>query len=319
MKRTITLLSAFFCITLMMAQNNYKQDFLLMLNKLPDIRNVDAAYNYMSCKNDACKAYIGQQTIQRRATKELADLSTANTTTITAAGNGMSNADMQNMAAKLEKMTDEEKQQWAMQNAQNFMPTASAHVNQDMGNEVVTDAVNYVAGQSGKTMEDINWFAELGKKLQSITLKYQAQKDVLVKKFQAESKTQHNPLVSSSYVFGEASDAEVARFDAALATFKKDIVPVLNSELNEKIAYLMQQRQVLAGKYRMTEDKIIATNYIADAEEPSNRGFLINAHLNVLQQVMSFYPQVEAVILDSANQYATIFGMGQVKNFTIPE
>jgi len=41
-------------------------------------------------------------------------------------------------------MTQAEKVQWAMQNATKFMPSTGAHVNKDMDNKKVNDAVEYI-------------------------------------------------------------------------------------------------------------------------------------------------------------------------------
>jgi len=318
MKKTFSIILAALSLIAVKAQNNYKQDFLPMMNKVPaNVTTAEASYNFMACKDKSCNEFINVQSIQLKANNELSAIQ-ASASMSAVPGGGMSQDEMKKMAKKMETMSDAEKQAFAMQMAMSASAPAP-RANQDMNNAVVTDAAQYLANLQEKTMSDLNRAAGIGTQMDSISQAFKPKKDALVKKFRSESKTEHDPMMGQVYVFGEATEQEIARYNAAMATFKKDIAPVLNDELNEKIKFLNKYRQAIIADYRTAENKIMATHYADDAKEPSNRGFIFSAHMKILQNVMTYFKQYESVLMNTATQYATIFGKEQVKSFDIPE
>jgi len=131
--------------------------------------------------------------------------------------------------------------------------------------------------------------ANCASQLDKIEKKYEAQKDAVLKNFQAKTKTEYNPSTSSVYGFGEASDQEVARFEQAVAEYKKEILPIYNNELKEKLDFVLKEEKALTKKYAKVEEKLASTNYSDDAQEHVNKMHLIMAHKNVLQQVMDIW------------------------------
>ena len=134
---------------LLYGQDTYKQNVLDLLKKIPDIKSSESSYLFFKCKDNNCGAYKTTKTNLAKAfdsltAKELA-VSTAMSSNVQPASMTSEQADA--LAAKLDKMTDAEKQQWAMQNAQSFMNPTAAHANEDADNTVVNDAVDYVTNQ----------------------------------------------------------------------------------------------------------------------------------------------------------------------------
>lgn len=293
------------------AQNNYRQDFLTALNKIPDIKSCEAAYKFMVCKDSSCNDFDGTKNVLAEAYKELSNLQAANAAAITPGGKvAMTEEEAQKLSEKLDNMTEEERQKWVLENAQSLMPGANVHVNQDMNNQTVMDAVAYVTEQQKQELarlpQDLSQSSRSDSVYQSIEGKYKPQKDALLKKFQTESGTQYNPSSRYPYVAGEWTKTEMKKFDRALTEFQKNILPILSNELNDKLAYLIQLKRELTNKYKTTESKIAATHFMDDAKEPANRNFLLTAHTRVLEKVTDHLKQYEGLLLQYANLYAAL-------------
>ena len=158
MKKIVVITLALCCYTLSLdAQVQYKQNFLLALSKQPDIKNCEAAYTFLCCKNDICAVFNATKATLTKAQEELSaiQLATGNAA-MSPATSTMNAEDAKKLSEKLDKMTEEEKQQWATQNAQNYMPSTTAHVNKDIDNQPVTEAVKCVTDQQAKDLESMN-------------------------------------------------------------------------------------------------------------------------------------------------------------------
>ncbi len=300
-------------------QNNYKQDFLLALDKIPEIKNCEAAYNFLACKNNSCDVYKTTKTTLAKAYKELLNLQIANNASITGSTptSMMSPDEAKKLSEQMKKMTPEERKQWAMQNAKNFLPATNVHVNKDMNNQQVTEAVQFVTKQQEIDMQDINKLPEYLSVFKEIEAKYKPRKDEVLKRFQSASGTTFDPSYSTQYILGEASEEEIAEYNKALTEYKKNIVPIYDNEMNEKLRCVIQTKQNIITKYKQVEEKIALTHYIDDAKEPSNRGHLIMGHLNVLQKVRDTMDLYEGVMHEYANQYSHLLNLEPVKKFDI--
>ena len=316
MKKILT--TAFFiCATffLIYSQNGYKMNFLDLLKKIPEIKSCENSYNFFKCSNNSCKDYKSAKNTIETAGKELsnAQLTISNSVTPGQPTTTMSEKDGKALQEKLSKMSDAEKQQWAMQNAQSYMNPGAGHVNQDAGNDVVNDAVNYVTKQQQEDMKDAMIPNDLSAQLKKIEDKYQSQKNAILKTLQDALGDKNVTLSTYSYGSGEASDAEIARQTKAINDFKKNITPVYNAELNDKLAYLKTLNQNLIAKYNMLEEKIAATHYADDAEEATNKSPLLMMHQNILNRVNENLSAFEDLILEYANIYADMQKVERVK------
>jgi hypothetical protein len=288
------------------AQNAYRQNFLSAFNKQPQIKSCEEAYNFNCCIKGVCDVFNKTNESLKKANEELSELQLA-------ANNSMSNSNTpvnaeegKDLADKLDKMSKEEKMKWAMQNAANYMPSAKAHANKDMNNRKVNDAVKYIMKNQGAEMDNINSLANCGKKLDEIEKKYKDQREKVLNKFQSVTNSSYDPSSSSPYIYGEASDQQVAKMNKAIEEYKKEIIPIWNNELKEKLNFILKEEKDYTAKYTIIEEKIAATNYSDDAQEQVNKMHLIRAHHGVLQQVISYIESLKSVISDYANQYAAL-------------
>ncbi len=312
----IVLALCFYAISLD-AQVQYKQNFLLAFSKQPDIKDCETAYSFMCCKDDICATFNATKATLAKAFEELNAMQLALNSSMMPSSAPVLNAeDAKKLSEQLEKMTEEEKQQWALQNAKNYMPSMTAHANKDMDNQPVNDAVKYVTDQQAKDIQNINASTDYRTKLSTIENKYKSKKEEAVKKFQSVTGTAYNPSSSIPYLTGESSDVENARFDKAVEEYKKTVLPVYNNEIKEKLNNVLQAEQGLLQTYTQVEEKIALTNYGDDAQESSNKMHLITTHMSVLQNVRMNIDIFEEVLSDYAGQYAALMKIKSVEEAT---
>jgi hypothetical protein len=306
---------AFTCTTsLLNAQVVYKQNFLLVFSKQPVIKDCETAYSFLSCKNDRCAVFNAAKANLAKAYEELTAMQiAANNAAMPSSTTTMTAEDGKILSEKLKKMTKEEKQQWAMQNAKNFMPSAAVHANKDMDNQPVTDAVTSVVSQQAKDIKNINTATDINMQFIAIEKKYEPKKEEALKIFQSVTRTTYDPSSSMIYVLGEASDAEIAKFDKAVEGYKKSVLPIYNSEMKEKIDCVMQSEQSIDSTYTLLEGKIASTHYGDDALEPVNKMHLIAGHTGVLQKVRKTMGVFEQILSDYADKYAALMKVMSVK------
>jgi hypothetical protein len=308
--------AAFLCVLSipLNAQVMYKQNFLTAFGKQPDIKNCEAAYNFSCCKSNVCAVLNAAQASLAKANEELTTLHLAVTNSATSSMTPPVNADDgKALGEKLKKMTKEEKRQWAMQNAGKYMPSAEPHVNKDIDNRPVNEAVKYIMERQENDMKDINALTETGSKLNEIEKTFKTQREKVLAKFRSVTNTTYDPSSSYVYAFGEASDQEVARFNQAVEAYKKDIQPIYNNEMKEKINCILQAEKNLTEKYTKIEEIIASTNYADDAKEPSNKLHIIKAHMSVLQNVISDINVFKNIVSDFADQYSSLMKIPSAK------
>jgi hypothetical protein len=188
----------------------------------------------------------------------------------------------------------------------------SVHANKDMNKKAVTDAVTYITDQEEKEGFDLSGFTRADSVFRATESKYKPKREAVLKQFQKATHTQYDPSSSSPYIFGEASEQEVQKFNKAVGEYQKDIIPVLTGEMNEKLGWLAKQNEDLTARYTTTEAKIAATNYADDAEEPSNRIQLFKAHLKILQKVGTNLDTYEEVLRQYGTTYMAIMKIDSV-------
>jgi hypothetical protein len=296
------------CYTMsLFAQVEYKQNFLLALSKQPDIKNCEAAYTFLCCKNDICAIFNATKANLAKAYEELIaiQLATSNAA-MSPATSTMSAEDGKKLSEKLKKMTKEEKKQWAMQNAKNYMPSTTVHASKDIDNQPVNEAVKCVTDQQAKDIKNMNLTTDYTVQFNTVEQKYKPNIEEALKKFQTVTRTIYSPSSPNPYILGEYSDEEVARFNKAVEEYKKTVLPIYNSEMNEKLNCVIQAEQGLVPTYTLVEEKLASTDYGDDAQEPSNKLHLIMAHLNVLQKVRTNIGAFAGVLSQYADQYAAL-------------
>jgi hypothetical protein len=245
MKKIVLVVLTICCFALSLnAQVEYKQNFLLAFSKQPDIKDCEAAYSFLCCKDDICAVFNETKAMLSKAYEELTTMQVAlNNSMISSISSPapvMNAEDAKKLADQLKNMTKEEKQQWAMQNAKNYMPSTTVHVNKDIDNQPVNEAVKCVTDQQTKDIQNINVSTDFRTQLSTIEKKYESKKEEALKKFQAVTGTTYNPSSSIPYVTGESSDVEDARFEKAVEEYRKTVLPIYNSEMNEKLNCVLQ-------------------------------------------------------------------------------
>jgi hypothetical protein len=307
-------------VIVLYGQDHYRQDFLSALSKLPDIKTCEAAYSFTACKNHSCDVYTATRVELWKALKELVALKLKNDGAISGgtAAAMMNPEEAKKLQEKLEKMTDEEKQQWAMQNAQRMMAGANAHANRDMNNQQVTEAVRIVTEQDQKDLKDIDVTKanDYSSQFIAIEAKFKPQKDEAIKKYQTATRSTDDPSTGRTGG-GEASEEEIARYNKAFEVFKKTVVPIYNREMIEKLGCLIQLNQSFIQKYRPIEQQIALTHYVDDAKESVNRARLIMAHQGILQHVTGNMDPYQDVLFQYANKYAQLMSLEPVKELKI--
>lgn len=298
-------------------QDHYRQDFLKALSTLPDLKTCEAAYGFIACKNHSCDVYTQTKADLTKANNELIALENATSGSMGYAPGPMMNPEeAKKMQEKLKEMTPEERKQWAMQmqNSQNGMAAGNPHANKDLNNQQVMDAVRIVTDQKNRDARDTTTPADYSSQYMAIEAKFGTHKADVLKKFQAASGTTNDPSSNAHYDIGEtARDEQAARYDRALETYKKNMLPIYDSEMLEKLRCVIQTKQSLIQKYTPIEQQIALTHYTDDAKEPINKLNLIMGHLNVLQKVTQDMHSYEDVLSQYAGQYAKLMGLDPAK------
>jgi hypothetical protein len=299
------------------AQVEYKQNFLLAFSKQPDIKDCESAYSFLCCKDDICRSFNTTKADLAKAHEELTALQlAANSAVMPSSGPAMTAEEGKNLAEKLKKMTKEEKKQWAMQNAKSFMPSAAMHGNRDMDNQPVNEAVQCVTDQQRVEINNFNAMAEVGRQFNIIENTYAPKREEALKKFKTVTKSEYNPSSPFPYSMGEASDSQIAQFDKAVEEYRKTVLPLIKSEMMEKIKYILETEKGLVTTYTTSETKIALTNYADDAQEPSNKMHLLMGHMNVLQKVKTMIGSFESILSEYADQYSALMKLKSVKEVT---
>jgi len=302
------------------AQAEYKQNFLSAFSKQPDMKDCESAYSFLCCKDDICGAFNTTKAALVKAYEELTALQlAANRAAMPSSVPTMTADDGKNLAEKLKKMTKEEKKQWAMQNAKNFVPSAAMHANKDMDNQPVNEAVKCVTDQQRAEINNFNAMAEVERQLNLIENIYAPKREEALKKFKSATKSDYNPSSPFPYSMGEASDSQIALFDKAVEEYKKIVLPLIKSEMMEKIKYVLETEKGLVSTYTPIEEKIGLTNYADDAQEPSNKMHLLMGHMNVLQKVKTMIDSFESIMSEYADQYSALMKIKSVKEVTQKE
>ena len=308
------------CLVSLHAQVEYKQNFLLAFSKQPDMKDCESAYSFLCCKDDICGAFNTTKAALVKAYEELTALQlAANRAAMPSSVPTMTADDGKNLAEKLKKMTKEEKKQWAMQNAKNFVPSAAMHANKDMDNQPVNEAVKCVTDQQRAEINNFNAMAEVERQLNLIENIYAPKREEALKKFKSATKSDYNPSAPFPYSMGEASDSQIALFDKAVEEYKKIVLPLIKSEMMEKIKYVLETEKGLVSTYTPIEEKIGLTNYADDAQEPSNKMHLLMGHMNVLQKVKTMIDSFESIMSEYADQYSALIKIKSVKEVTQKE
>jgi hypothetical protein len=313
---SLTLLLLLLCGSGALAQDAYKHNFLPYLSKIPQVASGEAAYSFETCKSASCASYKESMAALAHAKKDLTmeqvRLNQASMPNPTA---GMSKEELKAKRDELKKMTKEEKMAWAMKNAGALSAGANPHVNADGSG--IMDACKILADQEERDIKAMSMADDCALHFGTIEGAYAPRKQALVKKFQEASQTEHNPLNSSVYVMGEASEAQIARFDKALAEFRKAIVPLMNKEMGEKLACIAQKRETIIKNYARVEEAIASTHFADDAKEPVNKQRLLQSHAGVLGNVMMNVAAVEQICFDYAVLYGRIFNLPVVERIKV--
>jgi hypothetical protein len=296
------------------AQVAYKQNFLLAFSKQPDIKDCEAAYSFLCCKDDKCAVFNKTKEMLSKAFEELTAMQISLNNSIVSSSAPVMNAESaKKLAEQLKNMTKEEKQRWAMQNAKNFMPSAAVHANKDMDNQQVNDAVNCMSEQQARDIQNLNSSYNFRTQLSDIDKKYESKKAEALKIFQTVTGTTYDPCSSYPYVFGEENDAGVAKFNTSVEEYRKTVLPLYNSEMKEKMSFVLKREQDLVLTYTQIEEKIALTNYADDAQETVNKVHLITGHIGVLQNVRMDIDLFDEILSAYAAQYAALMKLKPVK------
>ncbi len=304
------ILTVIFLIQVLCAQgqNNYKFNFLTLLDKIPVVKSFEGDYQFMKSKGPAYQDYMKAKARVQQAVEELTVLQIAANQSVAEAGKSMMNpADAKSLQEKLSKMSKEEKRQWAMQNAKNFIPTQEAHVNQDMNNKVVTETAQYLAELEANEMESINDEVKIGQQIQAIEVKYQPLID-------QESKD-HN---WGQYIGGEGgiSPEMEKKYAQEHEVYRKHMSALYNKELNEKLAVYNASVQNVTAKYKIAAQKIESTHYGDDAKEPVNHNRIIHFHGLIGSRVMSALIPFENVFKSFADNYVSLYELEPIESPT---
>jgi len=289
-------------------QDAYKQNFLNLLKSLPDIQTCEDSYKLLKCADNSCLNYKAAKSDLEKAQADLIAAQLASNASIASASQPatMTPDQAKELKAKLDKMSPAEKQKWTMQYAQNVMGASTVHVNKNIDNTVVNDAVEYVTNLQAEDLNEMLKPVDVSSTFMTIEEKYLSQKNSILKIFQTASGVSYDPSTTSPYVFGETSDAQIAKFNKALLEYKKSIKTVYNAELKDKLDYLRSLTQKLTEKFSLTEEKIVATHYAEDAKETVNKSHLFMAHKMVLGRIMEHFGNYQVLLQYYANKYADL-------------
>lgn len=312
--KAIVAFAIFGCVGSLQGQTEYKQNFLTVFDKQPEIKTCEAAYQFMICKDNVCTGFNIARESLAKASEQLALMqNSVGQSALSPATPAMTPEDAKKLSEKLKGMSKAERQKWAMENPNSFSPQAGAHVNQDMNNRPVNEAVKCVTDQQENDLQAKNLFIDFTAQFRLIEEKYKSQKDDALKKFQAASGTTYDPSSSFTYAFGEASDSEVAKFNKAIEAYRATMLPIENNEMREKLDTVEQAERRLVLIYGAVEEKIALTHYAGDAREPANKLQLIGGHSNVLRKVQSTIEEYKRILSEYADRYAALMKLQSVK------
>jgi hypothetical protein len=321
MKYIVIVVLALSCFAISLdAQVEYKQNFLLSFSKQPDIKNCEAAYSFMCCKDDICAVLNGTKAMLSKAYEELTTMQIAlNNSMVSSSAPVMNAENAKKLSEQLKNMTKEEKQRWAMQNAKNYMPSTTVHVNKDIDNQPVNDAVQCVTDQQAKDIQNINASTDIRLQFGTIENKYKPKTEEALRKFRVAARPTDTLSSPYSYFLGEMSNEEAARFEKAVGEYRKTVLPIFTSEMKEKLSCVLKREQDIMLTYTPVEEKIALTNYGDDAQETTNKMHLITGHTGVLQNVRMNIDLFEEILSSYADQYAALMGIKSVKEATKKE
>jgi hypothetical protein len=307
MLRRVCTLFILFCIPALWVhgQNNYKFNFLTLLDKIPAIKGFEEDYQFMKSKGPVYQDYLKAKTAIQKAVEELTILQANASQSAGEAGKSMMNpADAKSLQEKLSKMTKEEKQRWAMQNAQNFMPTQGAHVNQDINNKVVTETCQYLGELEATEMESINADVKTGQQIQEIEVKYRPL-------MEQESKD-HD---WGKYAGGEGgiSLEMEKKYAQEHVLYRKHMSALYTKEMTEKLAVYNSAVQNVKNRYKIAIEKIESTHYGDDAKEPVNHNRIIHFHGLIASRVMSALMPFENIFKSYADNYVSLYDLEPIE------
>jgi DNA-binding sugar fermentation-stimulating protein len=272
------------------------------------MKSCEEAYQYMKSKGTPYQDFMKAKARMEKAVEELSLIQASANQSMAEGGKSMMNpADAKSLQEKLSKMSDEEKRQWAMQNAKNFMPTQAAHVNQDINNKVVTETAQYLAELEAQEMESINAEVKTGQQIQAIEAKYQPL-------MEQESKD-HD---WGQYAGGEGgiSPEMEKKYAQEHAAYRKHMTELYTKEMNEKLAVYNASVQNLIAKYKIAAQKIESTHYGDDAKEPANRNRIIHVHSLIATRVLSALMPFENVFKSFAENYVRLYELEPIEGPT---
>lgn len=307
MLRRVCTLFILFCIPALWVhgQNNYKFNFLTLFDKIPAIKGFEEDYQFMKSKGPAYQEYMKAQATIQKAVEELLVLQANASQSASEAGKSMIDpADAKSLQEKLSKMSKEEKKQWAMQNAQNFMPTQGAHVNQDMNNKVVTETCKYLAELEATEMESIKAEVKTGQQIQEIEKKYQP--------LMEQESTDHD---WGQYAGGEGGISPEMEKKYALEheLYRKHMSALYTKEMTEKLAVYNSAVQNVKNRYTIAIEKIESTHYGDDSKEPVNRNRIIHFHGLIASRVMGLLLPFESVFKGFADNYVSLYDLEPIE------
>jgi len=286
-------------------QNSYKFNFLTLFDKIPAVKGFEENYQFMKSKGLAYQDYMKAKATIQQAVEELSLLQASASHSAAEAGKSMMNpADAKSLQEKLSKMSDDEKRQWAMQNAKNFMPAQGAHVNQDMNNTIVTETTQYLGELEATEMESIKAEAKTGQQIQEIEAKYQP--------LMEKESMDHD---WGKYAGGEGGISPEMEKKYALEhkVYREHMSALYTKEMTEELAVYHATVQNIKNRYKVALEKIASTHYGDDAKEPVNHNRIIHFHGLIASRVMSALIPFEDVFKTYAEKYVGLYDLEPIE------
>jgi uncharacterized small protein (DUF1192 family) len=288
------------------SQDHYKIDFLTLFDNMPAVQTCEGAYKFMKERGTSYNKLSDAKTTLKQSIEELSAVQLEiNQSMTSSAGPTMNAGDAKDLQKKLKNMSAEERRQWALQNYKNFSPGASAHVNRDINNAVVTEVAQYIAKLKESDMGSINAEVKIGEQIQKIEAKYQP-------KMEQESKD-HD---WGKYAGGEGgiSPEQEKKYAREHEVYRQHMSALYTQEMNEKLAIYSASVKELKAKYGVAEKKIASTHYGDDAKETVNRAQIIQMHSFIAERVFGLIAQYEALYINVANNYTSLFELEHIES-----
>ena len=289
-------------------QNNYKFNCLTLFDKIPALKTCENAYRYVTTKGTPYQDFMKAKDRIQKTVDELSALQAAANQAMVGGGKSMMNpADARAIKDKLKNMSAEEKKQWAMQNAKDFMPAQAAHVNQDMNNKIVTEVVQYLAELEQREMEMLDAQVKAGNRIAEIETKYKPLRE-------AESK-EHD---WGQYIgeIGEVTPEMEKKWAQEHEAYRKHMSDLFTKEMNEKLDIYNTMVKSLVGKYSIAMKKIESTGYGDDAKEPVNRQRIIHNHRLIASHVMGALIPFEDLFAQYAENHRQLYDLEPIGRTT---